>query len=641
MKKHILSWTGLLLAILLFLAFNILSSAAFKSTRADLTENGLYTLSPGTEGLLEKLEEPIKLRLFFSKKLATEIGPLNTYAQRVQELLEQYVSRSKGRITLEVIDPEPYTDEEDQAVGYGLRGVTINTGGENLYFGLVGTNSTDQEEVVPFLQESKEDALEYDVTRMIYTLSHSKKRVVGLLTKLPMEGNPMARFTGQGEGSDPWYLVEAMRQMFEVKTIPPTAETIDADVDVLMIVHPQGLSPATQYAIDQYALRGGRVLAFVDPFCTTQPVPQDPSNPMAGMMANKSSDLGPLLGAWGLELSADDIAADRTSALRVGFGGAPVDYVVYLGLRGDRGCFATDDFVTSKLETVNLATAGVLRKKDGGTTTVTPLIQTTKDSMRVPRSSIQFSPDPSKLMESFVSGDAPLMIAARASGPAKTAFPDGKPKAETPEDGQPPPAPDAGLKEAQQINVVVVADCDLLHDNFWTQTQPIFGQKIAMPIANNADFVINALDNLSGSNDLISLRSRGRSTRPFEKVAEIRRAAETRYGQKVAGLESELKEAQDRIDALEGQKEGATSGLILSPEQQKEVERFREERNKTRKELRTIKHDRDKDIEALGTVLKFVNIFLIPILLILAAIGLSLVRWNRAKAAASTAGARS
>lgn len=642
MKKHFLSTTGLLLALVLFLVFNILASATLKSTQVDLTENRLYTLSEGTTNLLGEMKEPIKLRLFFSKKLATEIGALHTYAQRVQELLEQYAARSRGRITLEVIDPEPYTDEEDQAVGFGLRGQVVNTGGEMLYFGLVGTNSTDQEEVIPFLQESREDSLEYDVTRMIYTLSNPKKRVVGLMTTLPMEGNPMARFTGQGEASDPWFMFEAMRQMFEVKSVAPTAETIDSDVDVLMIAHPQGLSPATQYAIDQYVLRGGKVLAFVDPFCESQQVPRDPSNPMSAMMANKSSDLGPLMAAWGLQLTPEDIAGDRESALRVGYGGVPVDYIVYLGLRGEKDCFAKEDFVSSKLGVVHMATAGVLAVKEGGTTTVTPLIQTTKNSMRVARAAIQFGPDPAKLQESFVSGDTHLMLAARVTGPAKTAFPDGKPNAAAPENGEPKPEEtEASLKESQEINVIVVADCDMLQDNFWTRTQNIFGQKIAMPIANNADFVVNALDNLSGSNDLISLRSRGSSTRPFEKVAEIRRAADTHYGQKVSELEAKLKDAQDRIDALEGQKEGAASGLILSPEQQQEVERFREERGRTRKELRAIKHDRDKDIEALGAILKFANIFLIPGLLIVTAIALAIGRWGRAKTAASPAGARS
>jgi gliding motility-associatede transport system auxiliary component len=623
--KNLLSTTGLVLAILLFLGFNVLSGAAFKSMRVDLTENRLYTLSPGTLNLLSNLQEPIKLKLFFSKKLASEIPAAPTsYGQRVQELLEQYVARSHGKISLEVIDPQPYTDEEDRAAQFGLDGKTANAAGEMFYFGLAGTNSTDQEETIPFFQEGKEDSLEYEVTRLVYTLSSPKKRVVGLLSKLPIEGNPMARFTG-GSDSHPWTIYEEMKSSFEVKTIPPTTEKIDPSTDVLMVVHPQGLSPRTLFAIDQFVLGGGKVLAFVDPFCEAQPVPQDPSNPMAGMMANRSSDLAPLLASWGLEMQPDDIAGDRESAMRVRTEAGLADYIAYLALRGDRGAFNKEDFVTSKLEVLHLATAGVLKKKVDVGTTITPLIETTSTSMRVNRSKIMFRPDPQDLNQSFVSGNEKLMLAARVSGPAKTAYPDGQPKVETPEDGhekkEDPPI-DA-LKESKEINVIVVADCDLLSDSMWIQ---MIGGQIPVAGANNGDFVINALDNLSGSNDLISLRSRGRFSRPFDRVADIRRASEKEFGQKVKELEAKVKDAEARISEIQSQK-GAQGSMILTDEARKEVEQFQQERLKTRKELRANKHDRDKDIEALGSRLKFVNTFLIPILIF----GLAVVRFTRTR----------
>jgi ABC-type uncharacterized transport system involved in gliding motility auxiliary subunit len=641
MKKTLLSSTGLLLAFLLFLAFNILIGAGLKSMRVDLTQSGLYTLSKGTLNLLADLKEPIKLRLYFSKKLAPDASGLIAYEQRVQELLEQYVARAHGKLSLEVIDPQPYTDDEDKAAGYGLQGVPVTSGGEMLYFGLAGTNSTDQEESIPFFQESKEDALEYDVTRLVYTLSSSKKRVVGLLTKLPMEGNPMARFTNPEAESQPWSIVEGMRQTFDVRTVSPTADKIDKDIDVLMVAHPQGLSPQTLFAVDQYVLGGGKVLAFVDPYCEAQDVRSDPSNPMAAMMANRASDLGPLLGAWGLESQPDDLAGDRENAMRVNAGSIPADYILYLGLRGDRGAFDKEDFVTSKLELVNLATPGVLKRKEGAPTTVTPLIQTSSQSMLVPRSKIMFRPDPNELLESFVSGGQPLMIAARISGPAKTAYPEGKPKADKPEDGgeKKDEAPAESLKEAKEINVIVVADCDMLADRMWTRTQNFFGQHISVPMANNADFVINALDNLSGSNDLISLRSRGRFNRPFDRVAAIRRDADKEFGQKVKELEAKLKDADARINELQGQKDNPAS-LTFSPEQQKEYERFKKERDKARKELRSIKHSRDRDIESLGSVLKFADTLLIPILLVGAAFGLAVGRSRKAKQTRAATGAR-
>jgi ABC-type uncharacterized transport system involved in gliding motility auxiliary subunit len=644
MNKKLLSTTGILVALVLFLAFNVLAGAGLKSTRLDLTQNGLYTLSGGTLNLLGKLEEPVKLRLYFSKKIASEAGALTTYATRVQELLEQYAGHSGGKITLEVVDPEPFTEEEDRAVGYGLQGVPATAAGEMLYFGLVGTNSTDQEEIIPFIQENKEESLEYDVTKLVYNLSSPKKKVVGLLTKLPMEGNPMARFQNPDADVHPWMMVETMRQMFDVRTVPPNTEKIDPDIDVLMIVHPQGLTPQTLFAIDQYVLGGGKALAFVDPYCEVQQVPRDPQNPMSAMMANRASDLGPLLGAWGLELSNEDLAGDLDNALRVTANGSPqgIEYVLYLSLQSSKEGFAKDDFVTGKLESVTIATPGILKKKDGATTTVTPLFQTSKQSMRVNRSSVMFGPDPKKLLEGFVPGNEQLMLAARVAGPAKTAYPDGKPKAETPTDGTPPPdeKPGDSLKESKgPINVIVVADADMLEDHFWVRIQNFFGQRLAMPTANNADFTINALDNLSGSNDLISLRSRGKFNRPFDKVVEIRKAADARFRQQEKALEDKLKDTEQKISELQAQKD-AKNALILSPEQQKAIEGFREEKVKTRKDLRRVKHELQKDIEDLGATLKFVDTLLIPILLTLAAVAMWRVRTARAQAAARTVGAR-
>jgi ABC-type uncharacterized transport system involved in gliding motility auxiliary subunit len=628
--KHIISTTGIIIAAALFVAFNVFATNMFKSARADLTENKLYTLSEGTRHVLDHLQEPITLRLYFSKKLAAEVPSLQSYAQRVQELLEEYVAHSGGKLTLQVADPEPFSEEEDRAVAYGLEGKPANAAGEAFYFGLAGTNTTDQEETIPFLNEAKEEELEYDVTRMVYNLSNPKKKVIGLLTKLPMEGNPLERMRNPNADVQEWFIVDEIRKMFDLRTVPPTSVKIDPDIDVLMIVHPQALAPQTLYAIDQFVLGGGKVLAFIDPHCEAQDVRPDPQNPMAAMMANRSSDLGPLIGAWGLEMSPDDIVADKDVALQVRMQGRPVDYIVYLGLRQQKENMAKDDFVTSHVDTINVASAGVLKKKDGATETITPLLVSTTNSMKLAKSRIQFGPDPKGMLESFVSGKEKLMIAARVSGQAKTAYPDGKPK--PPESGKDAPAaaddPNQ-LKESKgPINVIVVADCDMLKDDFWTRTQNIFGQKIAIPIAGNADFTLNALDNLSGSNDLISLRSRGRFNRPFEKVLEIRKEAETSFHQKEKELEDKLADTERKINELQASKDNK-SASILSPEQQKAIEGFRDEKLKTRKELRKVKHEMQKDIESLGTKLKFANIGLMPLLVIGAAVGAAALRSGR------------
>jgi ABC-type uncharacterized transport system involved in gliding motility auxiliary subunit len=635
--KNIISTTGLLIAAALFLAFNTFSESAFKSARADLTESKLFTLSDGTRNVLDKLDEPITLRFYFSKKLAGEAPAVQGYAQRVQELLEEYVAHAHGKLKLEVSDPEPFSEDEDRAVGYGLKGMQASASGELLYFGLAATNTTDQEETIPFFQESKEESLEYDITKIVFNLSHPKKKVVGLMTKLPMEGNPMERMRNPNAEVQPWFVVDSIQQMFEVRTVPPTSVKIDKDIDVLMIVHPQGLAPQTLYAIDQFVLGGGKVLAFIDPHCEGQDVRPDPQNPMAAMMANRSSDLGPLLAAWGLEMSPEELAGDRDAALRVNFQNQAVDYLVYLGLRRQRddktdakGGISNTDFVTSQLDTMNMATVGILKKKDGATETVTPLLETTPNSMRVQKSQIQFGPDPKRLLESFVSGKEKLMLAARVNGPAKTAYPDGKPKPPDSKDATPPPADDGTqLKESKEpINVIVVADADMLQDQFWTRTQNFFGQRIAVPNAGNADFVVNALDNLTGSNDLISLRSRGRFNRPFDRVVEIRKQAETSFHQKEKELEDKLADTEKKINDMQSSKD-TKSAMILSPEQQKAIEGFRDEKVKTRKELRKVKHEMQKDIESLGTTLKFVNIGLMPLLVIVAAIGAAALRSSR------------
>ena len=629
-SKQLFSATGLLLALLLFLAFNTLTRPLFRSARLDLTQEKLYTLSQGSRNILADLGEPITLRFFFSKKVAKDITPLLAFGQRVQELVEEYVAHSGGKLKLEVLDPEAYSEEEEQAVEAGLQGVPLNAAGETLYFGLAGSNTVDDKECLPFIRQERESLLEYDLTRMIYNLAHPKKKVVGLLSKLPMEGNPMARFQNPDADAGAWFMLDQIRERFEVRTIPDTIEKVEDGIDVLMVVHPQGLPPRTLYAIDQFVLGGGKLLVFVDPNCIAQEVRNDPSNPYAAMMADKSSDLGPLLGAWGLDFSKEDVAGDKDCGLRVRLPqGGDVVYTVWLGLSSDDDTLDKSDAITAQLKYLQLATCGILARKPEATTTITPLLETTKNSMKVAKTAIQFGDDPKKLFESFVSGGEKLLLAARVHGPAKSAYPEGQPKAEPAADGQPPEPPKdqaaaEGLKESKgPINVVVVADADLLADRWWTRTQNFFGQKIASPTANNNDFVLNALENLSGNDDLISLRGRGNSQRPFDKVNEIRREADKRFLAKENELEQQLKDLKSQLGQLQ---KGNGDGPILSDDQRKKIEEFREQQIATSKELRRVKHERNREIENLGWRLKLVNTLAMPLLVILAAFGVAALR---------------
>ncbi|MED6335198.1 MAG: Gldg family protein [Planctomycetota bacterium] len=612
MNKQRISLAGLAVALVLFFAVNMASGALLRGARLDLTENGLYTLSEGTENILATMDEEVTLRFYFSRGLATDYPDLKRYAQRVVELLEEYTSRAGTRLRLFVSDPEPFSEEEDRAVAYGMQGVPVNAAGELLYFGLSGTNSTDEEEVIPFFQVGREEFLEYDLTKLIYNLAFPEKKVVGLLSTLPVEGGPFNPMNPQAI-PEPWLIVDQIRQAFEVRTLQATATEIPAEVDILMLVHPQGLSPQLLYSIDQFVLGGGRLLAFVDPHCEVQQVPQDPNNQLAALTADRTSDLGPLLAAWGVELADQKIVGDRLNAQRVVMGNQPIEYVAWLHL--GEGEVNGDDPVTSNLtKEINMATVGALRALPDASTSFTPIIDTSSESMEIDRMQVALQPNPTSLLESFLPGGSPLTVAARVSGPTTSAYPDGPPESEDAPAEEEAVTPHRAASE-RDINVVLIADADMLEDRWWVNVQNFFGNRIAIPSANNADLVINVLDNLSGSNDLISLRSRARFNRPFDRVAEIRRVAEDRFRNKEQELEQRLRETEEKINELQSQKEGGVSAIILSPEQQAEIEAFRAERLGTRKELRDVKHQLKKDIERLGSQLKLLNIFVLPLAL--------------------------
>jgi ABC-type uncharacterized transport system involved in gliding motility auxiliary subunit len=629
MSKGILSTTGLVLALILFLAVNILAATTLRSTRVDLTESRLYTLSDGTRNVLADLDEEITLRFFFSKTLAQEVPGLSSYAQRVRELLEEYAAQADGKLTLIVSEPVPFSEEEDRAVSYGLRGAPASAQGDLLYFGLAGTNTTDDTETIPFFTQQREEFLEYDLTKLVYNLAHTEQPVVGLITQLPMQGgmgqNPM-----QPQRTEPWVILSQIEQLFEVRKLDWSLARIPDDVRVLMVVHPKDLPAETAFAIDQFVLGGGHALVFVDPFSEADRPPPDQSNPMAGMGLKRSSNLPELFAAWGVEFATDDAVADRSRALRVGMGGQGIDYVPWLALRADKDDFAQDDAITAELGVVHLASAGILRHAAGASTGFHPLLESSDDSMPIKTATLQFQemrPDPAGLLDTFQAGDERLVVAARIDGPVRTAFPDGKPGADdAPEDGAEAPPRETWRTESDgPINVIVVADADLLQDRFWTRVQNFLGQRMVMPLADNADFVVNACENLAGSNDLISLRSRGTYHRPFDRVVELRREAEDRYRAKEAEFEAQLRDTEQRIADLQQGKEGIEA-LILSPEQRAELEQLKEERVKTRKGLREVRHQLDQDIERLGARLELANVLGVPALVALAGLAFLLMR---------------
>ena len=615
--RRLLSGSGILLAAILAVALITISNNLFTGVRLDLTENKLFTLSPGSVNIITTLDEPITLDFYVSRKTMADFPQLVNYANRVRDLLEEYAAKSGGKIELSVIEPEPFSEEEDQAVASGLNGVSVNAAGDRAYLGLVGVNSTDDEATIPFFQASREDALEYDITKLIYNLANPEKRVIGVMSALPLFGDP-ARGIQQR-----WAIIDVMEEFFEVRNIGTDSDFIDEDVDVLMVVHPKNFTEQALFAIDQYLLRGGHAMLFVDPLAEGDNAEPDPANPY--VMPDLSSNLDIMLEGWGLEVGAGEIAADINLAMRVQTQGArgpqESNYLPWLRLEADN--LDRQDFSTSELNLVHMGTAGIIDLKEDATVEFAPLIQTTADSMRMQRDLIFFQRDPNVMLSNFESGNTPLVLAARISGTVPSAYPDGV----LTEDEEDEAALVEDIIKEGRVDVVLVADTDILADHFWMRMQNFFGVQIPQSIANNGDFVINTLENLAGSTDLISLRSRGEFSRPFTVVEQIRRDAEAQFREQEQELQARLEETEQKIAQL--QQEGGDSALLLTEEQAAEIEKFRLEQIRTRKELRAVQHELQKNIEGLGTQLKFINIGLIPLIIALLALGAGIQRARR------------
>jgi ABC-type uncharacterized transport system involved in gliding motility auxiliary subunit len=618
MTAHRKLLTGSALAVLavLLVAVILVSNALFRGARLDLTQSHLYTLSTGTKKILSSIDEPIHLYLFYSDKGTQNLPALRTYAQRVREMLEEMSTRAGGKIKLDIVDPLPFSEDEDRATGFGLQAVPTGQAGENIYFGLAGTNSTNGKAVIPFMQPDKEAFLEYDVAKLINELSVAKKPAVGLITGLPMSASfdPQTR-----QMREPWAVDTQLQQSFDVRQLSaPSLKTIDKDIGVLVLIHPKNLTDDALYAIDQFVMRGGHLLVFVDPQAEADDSGADPNNPQAAMFANKSSDLPKLFKAWGVQYDPNKVVIDRTRALQISMsqGAPPVRDAAILGL-GKRD-LNPNDVTTANLDTINISSAGFFQLEKDSKNKLVPLIQSSTDSMTVPGERVKFLPDPSALLAGFQPSGESYVIAGRLEGKFVTAFPDRK------DEGHLAAAKDDGV-------VVLVADTDMLSNRMWVQIQPFFGQKLMNAFANNGDFFVNSVDNLTGSSDLISIRGRATSQRPFTTVEDMRRAAEESFRGKEKELQQKLSDTEKKLGELQSGK-SKDQEMILSPEQRAELQRFLDQKVEIRKELRQVRRGLDDKIEALGTRLKLVNIGLMPLLITLLALGFAW--WKRQRRAA-------
>jgi ABC-type uncharacterized transport system involved in gliding motility auxiliary subunit len=617
---------ALILGLVAFGTLNLLVGRLFGSARIDLTEDALYTLSEGAREIARDLEEPVDLEFYFSSELG-ELNPgFRALAERVEEVLAEFVRASEGQLRLERVDPEPYSEAEEQAVASGVRGIPISAAGDRGYFGLVGRNAFGDDEVLPFFNPgdpSTERFLEYSIGRMLVTLDQVERPKVALLTSLEVMGS-MPGMPGQ-RPTPPWLVVRLLQQLFDVETLDPTSFTeVPEDTDALIVLHPKQLGDAALYAIDQYALAGGPVLAFVDPWCEVEPSPEQPPMMMMPPPSDKSSDLARLFEAWGVRLVPRKVAADETFAMRMaGRGGQPADYSIIPAF--DETCFDGEDPITANLTRLIFAFPGALEPLDEASTEVTPLIRTSERGSRIDVSRVSTNLDPQAIAQDYIP-EGEQWIAARIGGRASSAFPDGPPAPEAPapdssDEGEPvPPAPsgeDHLTESIADLRCLVMADVDFLSELWWTDPR-LAGMGMYSPTADNGDFVLNAVELLSGDSNLASLRARGRYERPFKRVQELRRLAEAKFADKEQQLEIELADARNRLNELQLERSDSQS-LILNDEQRAEVERFRDREVEISRELRAVRLELNKDIEDLGTRLKLANVVGVPAAVALAA----------------------
>lgn len=622
-----LAWGTVALSIVFFLAFNALVNTVFTSTRLDLTEDQLFTLSDGTRDVLANLEEPIDLRFYYSEKF-DEIGPdIARHSDRVRELLDEYERLSGGKVRIEIFDPQPFSTEEDLAVSDGLQGLPFDQSGARAYFGVSGTNSTDDVDAIGYLAPERSPFLEHDLTRLISNLADPEKPVVALLTDLPMQGNQFDQYT-------PWLATDGMRQFFDVKFLTKDSTELPEDVAVLVIAGAHTIQDELLYEMDQYVVNGGHVLAFADPFAESMAL----AGPAAGQLPPPGvgqAAIEPLLNAWGVVVERGDFVGNLDDAIRVGFPNpetgqqVAVDYVAWLDLQGDR--FSKEDAITTQLQRIVMSSSGAFMTGDGADTTLEPLIFTTPNSDLMSAFDIAQQPNPIALRDKFESEDTVFNLAVRVIGTVNSAFPDGPPEAalEAIEDEADKDAVRAAHKSEAggPANIILVGDVDMLADQNWAQVRDVAGERVAIPTANNADFFINAIDNLRGSQGLVSLRGRGLTIRPFTVIEDMRQEADVKFRDKEQELLGRIAEMEQTIEQL--QREEQNTGVLLTSQQQTEIDNFRTEMLAQRKELRDVQRSLRENVENLQREVRLINIWAVPILVALLAIILAVVRRMR------------
>lgn len=617
------SLAALVTVLVILVGINIIASRM--QARTDLTQEKVYTLSEGTRAVLQKLDQDVVLKFFFSGTSAEIPGPFKTFAQQVGDLLKEYTRVSNGRVAIEKYSPEPDSEAEELAQWYGISGQPIGPMGPVLYLG-IAVVAGDRQAVMPVIDPRTEETLEYNLTRLIYRVAHARKPVIGVMSSLPVLGSdipPYMLAQMNTPQQKPWVALNELKQDYEVRSVTPQTAAIDTNIDTLIVIHPREFSDAALFAIDQYLLQGGRVLAFVDPLCAAA-IESSPQQRQFGAGPN-SSDLNRLVSAWGLSFDAGQVVADieATTMIR-GRDGRAEQSPLYLNLVATN--LSRSEIATASLDGMLMPFAGVFSGEPKSGIKLTPLISTSERSQTIGAMMAQFGSD--AVRRDFKAGMKRLNLAVRLSGTFPTAFPDGRPAAKEKEEGaaEEPAGPTNFLAQSSRPGtVVLIGDVDLIYDAFCVRSMNFFGYEAQQPINDNISFLANIVEQLSGSSDLISIRSRGKTDRPFTRVLALARNAQERWMLEERDIEQKLQNVQERLNQLQSQKDNKQS-FILSPEQEAEVAKFKQEMVANRRQLKDIRKRLREGIEALGMRVKIANILLMPLLVAVAGIGFYFVR---------------
>ncbi len=613
--KTLFSVGGLFLVFLIIILVNVIFSQF--NARWDATQEKLYSLSEASETILSGINEKVTIKLFYSKSVDDLPLQIKNFGPRLIDFLSEYEKIGNGKIKVEIYNPKMDSEEEEWAQQYGIRGIELPTG-DTIYFGLV-VIAADREETIEFMDPTREQHLEYDITRAISKVQSPEKAKIGLLSGAQIFGNPPSPFPVPGEPPEtpPWYFVDELKKNYDVAELSMSSEKLEADLDLLILVYPKSLSTPLLYAIDQYVLGGGRLIVLVDPFAMSA----------GGPDFEKFSSIDPLFESWGIKMDSEKVLVDFGHATQfMDKNNQVIENPIWLSM--DRESFNPDHPVTARLESMLFSIAGVIEEQKTADVEYTSLIRSSTKSQLINRFQVRQKPE--DFRRAFKPSNIRYDIAAALRGTFKSSFPDG-----------PPPQPAAGekgggegspkshlAKGVKPSSIIVIADVDMIHDNNYVEHQTFLGQEVSQVYNDNLNFLLNACEQMTGNEELINIRSRGKFERPFEKVVTLEKKAQERWMAQEQELAKKFEEANEKLKSLEKQKD-ASQEFVFSPEQEEEIKKFREEKLRINKKLKEVRRNLRSEIEKLGVFIKFINIFLMPILVSIAGIGYAAARRRR------------